>query len=78
MNIELLPYLYESIRDEEILRIKYAHTDEDGVIFHPHLLKEYNGRWFLFGHAVGKEPEFGYNLALGRIMDIPEVIECCN
>lgn len=68
-NIELLPMLYETIRDKQVLKIDYKPYDEEmvTVIFHPHLLKEYNGRWFLFGHAEGKEPEFGYNLALDRI-----------
>ena len=68
-NIELLPNLYETIRDKKVLKIDYKPYDEEieTIIFHPHLLKEYNGRWFLFGHAEGKEPEFGYNLALDRI-----------
>lgn len=68
-NIELLPMLYEAIRDKQVLKIDYKPYDEETetVIFHPHLLKEYNGRWFLFGHAEEKEPEFGYNLALDRI-----------
>lgn len=73
-NIELLPTLYEAIRDKRVLRIRYKPYDEeeDVLIFHPHLLKEYNGRWFLFGHADGRFPEFGYNLALDRIMDKPD------
>lgn len=68
-NIEFLPNLYEKIRDKKVLRIDYKPYDEEAItiIFHPHLLKEYNGRWFLFGHAEEKEPEFGYNLALDRI-----------
>lgn len=74
-NIHTLPVLYEAIRDKQILIVDYKPYEEDLVtlIFHPHLLKEHNGRWFLFGHANGKEPEFGYNLALDRIEKIDEM-----
>lgn len=73
-NIELLPVLYEHIKAKHILQVSYK--DKKGVIehiFHPHYLKEYNGRWQLFGHSEGKEPEFRYNLALDRIVKILEV-----
>ena len=75
-NIHLLPILYEAIRDKRVLRIQYKPYEEESVsmVFHPHLLKEHNGRWFLFGHAVGREPEFGYNLALDRIETEPEIM----
>lgn len=75
-NIHLLPILYEAIRDKRVLKIQYKPYEEDSVslVFHPHLLKEHNGRWFLFGHAVCREPEFGYNLALDRIVSEPEIM----
>lgn len=75
-NIHLLPILYEAIRDKRVLKIQYKPYEEESVflVFHPHLLKEHNGRWFLFGHAVGRVPEHGYNLALDRIMDEPELM----
>lgn len=75
-NIHLLPILYEAIRDKRVLRIQYKPYEEESVslVFHPHLLKEHNGRWFLFGHAVGRVPEHGYNLALDRIKDEPDVM----
>ena len=49
-----------------VLEIDYKPYDEEEVtlMFHSHYLKEYNGRWHLFGHAEGKEPEYGYNIAL--------------
>lgn len=74
-NIHLLPILYEAIRDKRVLKIKYKPYEEESVtlIFHPHLLKEYNGRWFLFGHASNRMPEFGYNLALDRIEERPDI-----
>ncbi len=75
-NIHLLPLLYEAIRNKRVLKIQYKPYEEESVflIFHPHLLKEHNGRWFLFGHAEGREPEFGYNLALDRIQGAPEMM----
>ena len=75
-NIHLLPFLYETIRNKQILSIDYKPYDEELVTlkFHPHLLKEHNGRWFLFGHAEGKEPNLGYNLALDRISREPIII----
>ncbi len=72
-NIEYLPSLYESIVNKIVLEIDYKPYDEEQVtlLFHPHYLKEYNGRWHLFGHAEGHEPENGYDLALDRIQSRP-------
>lgn len=75
-NINLLPSLYENIINHNVLSITYKPFDEEPahLVFHPHLLKEYNGRWFLFGHAEDREPENGYNLALDRIVGTPSVL----
>ena len=72
-KIEFLPFLYESIINKRVLEIDYKPYDEEQVtlLFHPHYLKEYNGRWHLFGHADGCEPENGYDLALDRIQSRP-------
>lgn len=72
-NIEFLPSLYEAITNKLVLEIDYKPFEEEVVtlIFHPHYLKEYNGRWHLFGHAEGKEPKYGYNIALDRIQSKP-------
>lgn len=72
-NIEYLPSLYEAISSKMVLEIDYKPFDEEIVtlMFHPHYLKEYNGRWHLFGHVDGKDPEFGYNIALDRIQSKP-------
>lgn len=72
-NIEYLPSLYVAISNKQVLEIDYKPYDEEMVtlLFHPHFLKEYNGRWHLFGHADGREPEYGYNIALDRIMSRP-------
>lgn len=72
-NIEYLPSLYEAITNKTVLEIDYKPFDEEEVtlMFHPHYLKEYNGRWHLFGHAKGREPKYGYNIALDRIQSKP-------
>lgn len=72
-NIELLPFLYESIVNHQVLLIDYKpyQEDEQTIVFHPHYLKEFNGRWFLLGHAESEEPEEGFNIALDRIVGRP-------
>lgn len=74
-NIELLPLLYDAIRNKEVLSIVYQPAGKDIKVieFHPHILKEYNGRWFLFGLAKNEVPEMAHNLALDRIRDINTV-----
>ncbi|MBQ4211134.1 MAG: WYL domain-containing protein, partial [Prevotella sp.] len=37
------------------------------ITFHPQFLKEYNGRWFVFGEA-DREPFHAYNVPLDRIV----------
>ena len=72
-NIEYLPMLYEAIVNMQVLEIDYKPFggDQETLIFHPHYLKEYNGRWNLFGHAEGHSPENGYNVPLDRIQTKP-------
>lgn len=75
-NIEYLPMLYEAIVAKQVLEIIYKPYEEDAVTlqFHPHFLKEYNGRWFLFGHADNRVPDEAYNLALDRIQSQPRIL----
>lgn len=75
-NSDLIPFLYDMIRGRKVLSICYhpAFGTSEGLIFHPHFLREYNGRWFLLGHAEGKAPQFGYILALDRIEGMPQII----
>lgn len=72
-NIEYLPSLYEAITNKMVMEIDYKPFEEEVItlMFHPHYLKEYNGRWHLFGHADGRVPEYGYNIALDRIQSRP-------
>lgn len=75
-NIDLLPFLYESIINHQVLSILYKPYEEElqTITLHPHYLKEFNGRWYLFGHADNQAPEFGYNIALDRIVERPREI----
>ncbi|MBR1940917.1 MAG: WYL domain-containing protein [Bacteroidaceae bacterium] len=72
-NIEYLPMLYEAIVNKQVLEIDYKPYEggQETLIFHPHYLKEYNGRWNLFGHAESHTPENGYNIPLDRIQTRP-------
>lgn len=75
-NIEFLPMLYESIKNHQVLSIDYKPYEEEKItqIFHPHFLKEYNGRWHLFGYSEGPEPKEGIDLALDRIVSRPREV----
>lgn len=76
-NIELLPQLYDWIIKKQVLSITYKPYDKEPktLIFHPHYLKEFNGRWFLFGYAAeGLPPYKVYNLSIDRIEGKPSKI----
>lgn len=69
-NINLLPELYVAIRDKKVLKMSYKRIEGE-MEFHPHILKEFNGRWFLFGFDNTKEHKI-INLALDRIIEFSE------
>lgn len=68
-NIDMLPMLYEHIQHRKVLSVNYQPygKDELTMTIHPHFLKEYNGRWYLFGYVDGKV----YNLAIDRMTAEP-------
>lgn len=68
-NIDLLPLFNKAITDRQVLRFSYQPfgQDEFELTFHPQFLKEYNGRWFVFGEA-NREPYQAYNVPLDRIV----------
>ncbi len=72
-NIDFVPLLYEAIVNKYVLSVRYKPftKDERQYVFHPHFIKEFNGRWFVFGHADGQKPEFGFNIAIDRIVGRP-------
>ena len=73
-NIHLLPVFFKAISDKKVLRFDYQRFGQEPftLTFHPQFLKEYNGRWFVFGDA-NREPYQAYNVPLDRI--VGEVVE---
>ena len=74
-NIELLPAFYKAIANKQVLRFDYQRFGQDPftIVFHPQFIKEYNGRWFVFGDA-NREPYQAYNVPLDRIVgEVSEV-----
>ena len=74
-NIHLLPKFYRAITDRQVLRFSYQRFGQEPfeLTFHPQFLKEYNGRWFVFGDA-DREPFKAYNVPLDRIVGEISVI----
>ena len=77
-NIELLPFLYETIIQKKVLQIEYKPYNKkcQTQIVHPHMLKEFNGRWYLFGYEDGEEPMLVRKIALDRILEKPKPNTC--
>ena len=79
-NIDLLPVFNKAITYRKVLRFSYQRFGQEPfeLTFHPQFLKEYNGRWFVFGeaerlriseHGEGKTETFkAYNVPLDRIV----------
>lgn len=68
-NIDLLPFFYKAITDRQVVKFSYQPFGQElfELTFHPQYLKEYNGRWFVFGEA-DREPYQAYNVPLDRIV----------
>ncbi|MBP5770975.1 MAG: WYL domain-containing protein [Bacteroidaceae bacterium] len=68
-NIDLLPFFYKAITDRQVVKFSYQPFGQElfELTFHPQYLKEYNGRWFVFGEA-DREPFKAYNVPLDRIV----------
>ena len=74
-NIDLLPVFYKAIANKQVLRFDYQRFGQEPftLVFHPQFIKEYNGRWFVFGEA-DREPCKAYNVPLDRIVgEVSEV-----
>ncbi len=68
-NIHLLPVFFKAITNMQVLQFNYQRFGQEPftLTFHPQFLKEYNGRWFVFGEA-DREPYHAYNVPLDRIV----------
>ena len=64
-------YKCNAIQYNTVLLIDYKPFDEDEMhfVFHPHYLKQYNNRWYIFGMEQS-HPDQIWNLALDRIENI--------
>lgn len=68
---DFIPTIYEAIRQQQPLTVNYLPFQTAEVLkfeVHPYYLKEYRGRWYVFGWV--KERGKITNLALDRIVDI--------
>lgn len=77
MNIDLLPVFNKAITNQQVLRFNYQPFGQETftLTFHPQFLKEYNGRWFVFGEA-DRKPYQAYNVPLDRIVgEVAEVVD---
>ena len=71
---EFLPKLFDAINSQQVIEINYKDfkTPEAYTFnFHPHYLKQYNNRWFVFGRHNESEKD-KWNVALDRIVSIKE------
>lgn len=73
-GLEFLTPLFNAIINERVLTITYKDfksPESYEFTFHPHFLKQYNSRWFVFG-LNPENQKSNWNLALDRIQDITE------
>jgi predicted DNA-binding transcriptional regulator YafY len=74
-GIDHLGALYNALKYKKPLKIKYHPYQDDNpyeLVLHPYFLKQYNGRWFLFGlNPVSEKSD--WNLAIDRILEIEEL-----
>ena len=75
-NIEMLPIFYKAITNKQVLNFDYQPFGQEPftLTFHPQFIKEYNGRWFVFGDA-NREPYQAYNVPLDRIVSEVNTVE---
>lgn len=74
-NDDLLQNFVSAIRNQTPLLVNYADFENESysLTMHPHHLRQYNNRWFLFGEVEELRSEKGIhpvNLAVDRINDI--------
>ena len=71
---EHIANLFNAISNKQVLKVKYRSFDNAvyDFEFHPHYLKQYNNRWFVFGRNAETKVN-QWNLPLDRIEEIEEV-----
>lgn len=71
-GIEYLSRLFEAITAQQALEITYQPYNKAPYtrIVHPYYIKQYNGRWFLFGLEINEPYRNITNMALDRILSV--------
>ena len=76
-NQEMIPLLYKCVGDRKVIEFEYQ-TFTDGkskrIRLSPHLIKEYNLRWFVFGYVHGQNYKESH-YALDRIEGDIDIIK---
>lgn len=69
-NLGLVKVLVKKYVGKRVISFRYQKGFENmmDITMHPHLLKEYNSRWFLFGYVVEDHISKVVNFALDRIV----------
>ncbi len=73
-GLHFLTPLFNAIVNERVLLVNYKDfksTEPYEITFHPHYLKQYNNRWFVFGLNSDNQVS-NWNLALDRINSLSE------
>lgn len=71
-GIEHFSFLYNAVQNQLPLQITYKDFKSNEPYFyilHPHYLKQYNNRWFLFGLHQPSE-KLDWNVAIDRIVEV--------
>ena len=71
-GIEHLSRLFEAITAQQALEVTYQPYNKESYtrVVHPYYIKQYNGRWFLFGLEINEPYRNLTNMALDRIQKI--------
>lgn len=71
---KFISQIFNSIKNQKVLIVHYEINEKNIKIFsfHPHLLKEFNGRWFVFGFCEEYENVPNFQVRLDRITKITD------
>jgi predicted DNA-binding transcriptional regulator YafY len=74
-GLKFITPLFHAIVNQQVVNISYQDFKSEksyAFEFHPYILKQYNQRWFSFGHNP-ERPDQIWNIALDRILEIKNV-----
>jgi predicted DNA-binding transcriptional regulator YafY len=79
-GISLLKPIYHAIKNKKVLQIKYKAFQSTKIFnyeFHPHALKQYNRRWFVFGYNKTENIDY-WNVPLDERLNEFKILEDVN